>query len=71
MKMSWKNPGNYLKIHKILQLSIFLEEINDHKSHGSILPHITVLENLNFDLEKSWKMHVKGVGTLIDAASRL
>ena len=52
-----------------LELSIFLEEINDHEwlwqsSHSQI----TVLENSNVDLEKSWKssgeMHMKSVGTL-------
>ena len=32
-----------------LELSIFLQEINDHKA---FLPQIIALENLNFDLEK-------------------
>ena len=42
-------------------LSIFLEEINDYKGYSSIfLPQITVLDNPNVDLEKSWK----GPGTV-------
>ena len=50
--MSWKNPGNSLKIHAELELSIFLE---DYYRPKAFLPQIIVLENLNFDLEKSWK----------------
>ena len=35
---------------------VFLEEINDHKRLGQhFLLEIIVLENLNFDIEKSWK----------------
>ena len=52
--MTWKIRGNFLKIH--MKLSIFLEEISDHNGYSSMfLPQLTVLENLNFDLEKSWK----------------
>ena len=57
--LAWKSPGkslNVLEIHIILELGIVLEGINNLKrlrhSSGS---QITVLENLNFDLEKYWK----------------
>ena len=47
-----ENPGNFSTIHMKLELSIFLEEMNELKP---FLPQNTVLENLNFDLKKSWK----------------
>ena len=52
MTLSWKNPGNPLKVHTKLELSIFIEDFYPLKH---FLPQIIVLENLNFDLEKSWK----------------
>ena len=52
MTMSWKNPGNSLKIHMKLELSIFLEDLYPQKV---FLPQSIVVENLNFDLEASWK----------------
>ena len=55
------------KIHINLELSI---EINDHERHERLWQfsdsQIIVLENLNFDLEKSWKStekrHTKNCG---------
>ena len=60
MKMSKKNPGNCLKIHMKLSLSIFLEEVNDHKGYGNIFYHKSlplrsagnILENA---YEKVWE----------------
>ena len=53
LKQSWKNPRNFLKLYMKLGLSIFGKmSIPQMKQ---LLPQTTVLENLNFDLEKSWK----------------
>ena len=52
MKMSWKNPGNSLRIRTKLKSSIFREDFYPSEPFFS---QIIILENLNFDLEKSWK----------------
>ena len=36
---AWKYPGNSLRIHMKLLLSIFLEEVNDHEGNSSIFYH--------------------------------
>ena len=62
LEKSWKKeklkyPGKILEIfsiiHMKLEFSIFIEDHTILLKH--FLPQTIVLENLNFDLEKSWK----------------
>ena len=50
---AWKSPGNFFKNAYEDRIQYFWHDLYPPKAF--FLPQIIALENLNFDLEKSWE----------------
>ena len=62
-KMSWRNPGIFLKNINETIIGIFLEEVKDHKNYGSIFcGKLLSWKILILTLKSPGKMYMKKCG---------